>query len=43
MLIEVMVGALVLGIATVALLDGLDGAQKTGTRNQARSVAAATQ
>jgi Tfp pilus assembly protein PilV len=40
MLIEVMVGAVVLAIATVALLDGLDGAQSTGARNKARSVAA---
>jgi type II secretory pathway pseudopilin PulG len=41
MLIEVMVGSVVLAIATVALLDGLDGAQSTGTRNKARTVAAA--
>jgi Tfp pilus assembly protein PilV len=41
MLIEVMVGALVLALATTAVLNGLDGAQKTGGRNKARSVAAA--
>ena len=41
MLIEVMVGALILAITTTAVLNGLDGAQKTGGRNKARSVAAA--
>jgi type II secretory pathway pseudopilin PulG len=41
MLIEVMIGALVLAITTTAVLNGLDGAQKTGGRNKARSVAAA--
>jgi type II secretory pathway pseudopilin PulG len=41
MLIEVMVGAVILAIATTAVLDGLDGAQSTGGRNKARSVAAA--
>ena len=41
MLIEVMVGALILAITTTAVLSGLDGAQKTGGRNKARSVAAA--
>jgi type II secretory pathway pseudopilin PulG len=41
MLIEVMVGAVILAIATTAVLDGLDGAQGTGARNKARSVAAA--
>ena len=40
MLIEVMVGALILAITTTAVLNGLDGAQKTGGRNKARSVAA---
>ncbi|MEA2362172.1 MAG: hypothetical protein QOD71_1317 [Thermoleophilaceae bacterium] len=40
-LIEVMVGAVLLSIATVALLNGLDGAQATGAKNKARSVAAA--
>lgn len=40
MLIEVMVGALVLSIATAAVLDGLDGAQATGRKNKDRSVAA---
>jgi Tfp pilus assembly protein PilV len=41
MLIEVMIGALVLAITTTAVLNGLDGAQKTGGRNKARTVAAA--
>jgi Tfp pilus assembly protein PilV len=41
MLIEVMVGAVILAIATTAILNGIDGAQGTGTRNKARSVAAA--
>ena len=41
MLIEVMVGALILAITTTAVLSGIDGAQKTGGRNKARSVAAA--
>jgi type II secretory pathway pseudopilin PulG len=40
-LIEVMIGAVVLSIATVGLLNGLDGAQGTNGRNTARSVAAA--
>jgi Tfp pilus assembly protein PilV len=40
-LIEVMVGAVVLSIATVGLLNGIDGAQSTGGKNKARSVAAA--
>ncbi|MEA2417848.1 MAG: hypothetical protein QOE60_54 [Thermoleophilaceae bacterium] len=40
-LIEVMVGAVVLSIATVGLLNGLDGAQGTATKNRARSVASA--
>jgi Tfp pilus assembly protein PilV len=40
-LIEVMVGAVVLAIATVGLLNGIDGAQGTGAKNKARSVAAA--
>jgi type II secretory pathway pseudopilin PulG len=39
MLVEVMVGTIVLAIATAAVLDGLDGAQKTGSRNKQRSVA----
>jgi hypothetical protein len=39
MLIEVMVGALVLAITTFAVLNGLDGAQKTGRINKERSVA----
>jgi type II secretory pathway pseudopilin PulG len=37
LLVEVMVGALVLGITTMAVLSGLDGAQDTGARNKARS------
>jgi hypothetical protein len=41
MLIEVMIGALILAITTTAVLSGLDGAQKTGGRNKARTVAAA--
>ncbi|MEA2330934.1 MAG: hypothetical protein QOH58_1072 [Thermoleophilaceae bacterium] len=40
MLIEVMVGAVVLAIATTAILNGLDGAQSTGASNKARSVQA---
>jgi Tfp pilus assembly protein PilV len=40
LMIEVMVGALVLGLATLAVLDGLDGAQATGAKNKQRSVAA---
>ncbi len=40
MLIEVMVGAIVLAIATAAVLDGIDGAQDTGRRNKERSVSA---
>ena len=37
LLVEVMVGTLVLGITTLAVLSGLDGAQDTGARNKARS------
>jgi type II secretory pathway pseudopilin PulG len=40
LLVEVMVGALILAIATVAVLDGLDGAQATGRVNKERSVSA---
>ncbi len=40
MLIEVMIGAVILALATTAVLNGIDGAQKTGGRNKARSVAA---
>jgi Tfp pilus assembly protein PilV len=40
-LIEVMVGAVVLSIATVGILNGLDGAQSAGAKNKARSVVAA--
>ena len=41
MLIEVMIGAVILALATTAVLNGMDGAQKTGGRNKARSVATA--
>jgi type II secretory pathway pseudopilin PulG len=37
LLVEVMVGALVLGITTLAVLTGLDGAQDSGARNKSRS------
>jgi Tfp pilus assembly protein PilV len=40
LLIEVMVGAIVLAIATLAILSGLDGAQGTGLQNKQRSAAA---
>jgi Tfp pilus assembly protein PilV len=40
-LIEVLVGAVVLSIATVGLLNGLDGAQSAGAKNKARSTASA--
>lgn len=40
LLVEVMVGALMLAITTVAVLNGLDGAQKTGRVNKERSVSA---
>jgi hypothetical protein len=40
-LVEVMVGAVVLAIATTALLNGIDGAQSAGGTNKARSTAAA--
>jgi Tfp pilus assembly protein PilV len=40
-LIEVMVGAVVLSLATVALLNGVDGAQNASARSKARSTAAA--
>jgi type II secretory pathway pseudopilin PulG len=39
-MIEVLAGIVVLGIATAAVLDGLDGAQETGLKNKNRSVAA---
>jgi type II secretory pathway pseudopilin PulG len=41
LLVEVMVGSLVLGIATLAVLTGLSGAQDTGARNKSRSEYAA--
>lgn len=37
LLVEVMVGSLVLGIATLAVLSGLSGAQDTGAQNKVRS------
>ena len=40
LLVEVMIGALMLAITTVAVLNGLDGAQKTGRVNKERSVSA---
>ncbi len=40
LLIEVMVGALVLSLATFAIMSGLDGAQATGLKNKQRSVSA---
>ena len=40
LIVEVMVGAVVLAIATTAILTGLDGSQDTGRRNKDRSVAA---
>jgi Tfp pilus assembly protein PilV len=39
-MIEVLAGMVVLGIATAAVLQGLDGAQATGLKNKNRSVAA---
>jgi Tfp pilus assembly protein PilV len=39
-LIEVLIGTLLLGLATTAVLGGLDGAQDAGLRNKNRSVAA---
>lgn len=38
LLVEVLVGALVLALATFAVLSGLDGAQATGRANKERSV-----
>jgi Tfp pilus assembly protein PilV len=40
-LIEVMIGAVVLALATIALLNGIDGAQNASARSKARSTAAA--
>jgi Tfp pilus assembly protein PilV len=40
MLIEVMVGAVILAVASIAIFNGLDGAQSTGATNKARSVQA---
>jgi type II secretory pathway pseudopilin PulG len=39
-LIEVMVGTILLGLTTAAVLDGLQGAQETGRKNRDRSVTA---
>jgi Tfp pilus assembly protein PilV len=39
-MIEVLVGTLLLALTTAAVLDGLDGAQKTGLENKNRSAAA---
>jgi Tfp pilus assembly protein PilV len=39
-LVEVMVGAVVLAIATLAILNGIDGAESAGAKNKARSVQA---
>ena len=39
-LVEVMVGAVVLAIASTAILTGIDGSQDTGRRNKDRSLAA---
>ncbi len=40
MLVEVLVGTILLALTTAAVLDGLDGAQKTGRKNKDRSAAA---
>lgn len=40
-LVEVMVGAVVLAIASVAILNGIDGAQGAGAQNKAHSVQSA--
>ncbi len=39
-LVEVLVGTVLLALTTAAVLDGLDGAQKTGRKNKDRSSAA---
>jgi type II secretory pathway pseudopilin PulG len=39
-MVEVLAGMVILGIATAAVLEGLDGAQATGLKNKNRSVAA---
>jgi type II secretory pathway pseudopilin PulG len=39
-LVEVLVGTILLALTTAAVLDGLDGAQKTGRKNRDRSSAA---
>ncbi len=39
-LVEVLVGTVLLALTTAAVLDGLDGAQKTGRKNRDRSSAA---
>jgi Tfp pilus assembly protein PilV len=40
LLIEVMVGAVLVAIVSIAIFNGLDGAQATGAKNKARSVQA---
>jgi type II secretory pathway pseudopilin PulG len=39
-LVEVLVGTVLLALTTAAVLDGLDGAQRTGLENKSRSTAA---
>jgi type II secretory pathway pseudopilin PulG len=39
-LVEVLVGTILLALTTAAVLDGLDGAQKTGRKNKDRSASA---
>lgn len=39
-MVEVLVGTILLALTTAAVLDGLDGAQKTGRKNRDRSAAA---
>lgn len=39
-MVEVLVGTILLALTTAAVLDGLDGAQKTGRKNRERSAAA---
>jgi Tfp pilus assembly protein PilV len=39
-LVEVLVGSVVLAVATIGILNGIDGAQSVGAKNKARSVQA---
>jgi len=39
-MVEVLIGTLLLGLTTTAVLNGLDGAQETGRKNKDRSVSA---